>query len=557
MIGKIHKKLSTLSSQQLRSVGLIFGVVTVLITGSVFTLREKQSHAQDTTYDSSVQIRVVGYSGAISVTSTNHAFGDCNNGPGESFSAPVTCNGYQFGPPDWVYIYLPAAPAGTTFAGWSLVSEYTDTHSVGCSTTSCSFNFNSGSAIVQATFTPGSFSASGHAASTTSIALNWSAAGNASSYQVRRNGTQIASVGSTNYTDNGLTCGTSYSYQIFASNAGGSTGASNNPFRIATQNCPLPPPSPQPTPTPSPKPSPNPTPSQNNNPSTQQPAASNSNTDTTPPSTPGNFQTTSEEGKTYVDISWEASQDDGGVKGYELDRSTDQQNWTNLKSNFNDTSFQDDTTTFNTRYFYRLRAVDNSNNFSEYATNDVTTPNFAGNVTSDQEATIQNDAKTITITIPAGAISDNAQCAIISDESVLSPNIDGYRLVDGPDQLLCKKTDGSVIDQFSKPLKVEWKLIPPKGISGLKYYVYKDNNWQVLATNTHNSKTHIDTFTLNNGTTFVAMGKIKHTSPILKILLIIFALGLLVFGALAYIYRRNRSKQLATLDDYWRKIHGG
>lgn len=75
---------------------------------------------------------------------------------------------------------------------------------------------------------PGNLTAT--ALSQTSIRLNWQdTCGNEDSFQIFRNGTQVGTVGAgtTTWTDNGLSCGTTYSYSVKAHNAGGDSPTSN------------------------------------------------------------------------------------------------------------------------------------------------------------------------------------------------------------------------------------------------------------------------------------------------------------------------------------------
>ena len=350
-----------------------------------------------------------------------------------------------------------------------------------------------------------------------------------------------------------LKAGATYGFWVQAENHGvRSSDSTHGSVTLPTNPSPSPIPSPSPTPTPiSTKPPTNST-------SSQAPPNTVSNpADTTPPSLPTNFQATAPDGKTYVELRWDTSSDDQGVSGYELQRSTDQQNWTTIQSNFNNTSYTDNSVSYNTHYFYRLRAIDISNNYSDYATADVTTPGFSGNASKDQVTVIHNNSNNITVTIPAGALPDNAQCDVAVSDSILSPIVANYRVVDGPYQLICKKNDSALITEFLKPITVEWKIKPQKGIGDLKYYVYSTNKWQTLKLAAHNKKTHADSFVLGNDTTFVAMGNLKHTPIYIKILEILGVVGLMVLGVAAFLYRRYRNSQQATLNDYWRKMTGG
>ena len=85
---------------------------------------------------------------------------------------------------------------------------------------------------------PGNLTAA--ALSQTSIRLNWQdTCGNEDSFKIFRNGTQVGTVGAstTTWTDNGLSCGTTYSYSVKAHNAGGDSPASNT-ASATTHACP-------------------------------------------------------------------------------------------------------------------------------------------------------------------------------------------------------------------------------------------------------------------------------------------------------------------------------
>jgi fibronectin type 3 domain-containing protein len=71
--------------------------------------------------------------------------------------------------------------------------------------------------------TPTGIIASAGACSTGSIRISWNTSSGATSYVVRRNGTQIYSGTNLTYTDTGLTAGTSYAYTVGASNSAGTS----------------------------------------------------------------------------------------------------------------------------------------------------------------------------------------------------------------------------------------------------------------------------------------------------------------------------------------------
>src|SRR5438045_2577447 len=95
--------------------------------------------------------------------------------------------------------------------------------------------------------------------------------------------------------------------------------------------------------------------------------------DMTAPPVPGNFQATVVRADAKVTLSWSAASDASGIKGYRLDRSIDQSNWTMLSRTITALSYQDTTTTFGIHYFYRLQAIDGAGNASGWAMADVLT----------------------------------------------------------------------------------------------------------------------------------------------------------------------------------------
>lgn len=333
-------------------------------------------------------------------------------------------------------------------------------------------------------------------------------------------------------------------------------------------NCHTPPspgPGPNPSPGPNPTPGPNPNPGSNPSPAPSNPTLQGSGTsggtvvtatpDTEPPSVPTAFTAQAGDQGVSVELSWQPSTDNIGVTAYQVERSTDQQAWQVINNNIVDTFYSDQTVSFQTHYFYRITALDSAHNMSPYTTIDITTPGFNGNVVPDKEATLTNDKAHIKAILPAGALADPASCSIETAD-VNAPSSKGYVVVAGPFQILCKKTDSSTITSFNKALSVQWTVTPPKTVSGaLQYYGY-DSTWHKLTVVRHNSKTHTDNFTLDKGTTFAAIGKLKTTPIIVKILEILFVLGLIGGAVIFVLYRRNLGKKQAVYDDYYRKMKG-
>jgi len=83
--------------------------------------------------------------------------------------------------------------------------------------------------------TPTGLSAS--ALSASAISLNWEASTTATEYRVRRDGSEIASLSETHFTDSGLGAATNYTYTIIAGNEGGYSGATTG-LSISTQAAP-------------------------------------------------------------------------------------------------------------------------------------------------------------------------------------------------------------------------------------------------------------------------------------------------------------------------------
>ncbi|MGA8248124.1 MAG: hypothetical protein WB797_14570, partial [Nocardioides sp.] len=102
--------------------------------------------------------------------------------------------------------------------------------------------------------------------------------------------------------------------------------------------------------------------------------------DTEPPTTPGHFVAATVPPDPEVSLTWTASSDDTGVAGYRLERSTDQTHWTVLAASLGSLRYDDASTAPDTRYHYRLRALDFAGNASPYAFASVTTPPPSGTV---------------------------------------------------------------------------------------------------------------------------------------------------------------------------------
>ncbi len=399
---------------------------------------------------------------------------------------------------------------------------------------------------------------------TNSVSIKWNASSDnvgVKGYNVFRSGTKIGTTTSTSYTNTGLTANTTYSYSISAYDAAGNTSSTTASLNAKTSasttggsgsvGTAQPPSGGTSSPAP---------PATNTQASSPKPLQGSNNAppppDTTPPSAPANFRAVSEHGKPYVDLVWDGSTDNSGIKAYEIDRSTDQQNWITVQSGSPDTYYQDKDIQFSTQYYYRVRAVDLSNNQSEYSKTEVKTSGFEANVSPDKETSLKNESGTIIVNIPSDSVDKPLQCNVTPDNSTLAPNLNDYIVIEEPHQILCKQEDGGLVTKFNKPLSIEWGVRSEKRASSVHFYGY-ENEWKPLRTLSGNSKTRTYSFELSNGNVFAAMGKLKRTPVVLKIIVILAGLFGLIAGVMVFGRRRYRQKQQAALEDYWRKMSGG
>src|SRR5581483_9380455 len=129
------------------------------------------------------------------------------------------------------------------------------------------------------------------------------------------------------------------------------------------------------------------------------PSTNSSTPDSSPPTTPTNFNATEDPDNKVVDLNWDASTDDTAVKGYRLERQANDGTWQTLSDTITGTSYQDDSATFGSANNYRLQAFDDSGNVSDYATASVTTDTFEANALQNSDAFINSKDNTVTVTI--------------------------------------------------------------------------------------------------------------------------------------------------------------
>jgi peptidoglycan/xylan/chitin deacetylase (PgdA/CDA1 family) len=172
------------------------------------------------------------------------------------------------------------------------------------------------------------------AVSASQINLSWTASTDnvgVTRYQVERcrgtgcsNFATLTTVTGTTYNNTGLSAGTSYSYQVRATDAAGNLSTYSNTASATTK-------------------------------------------DTTPPTAPSNLAATAVSAS-QINLSWTASTDNVGVTGYQVERcrGTGCSNFATLTT-VTETTYNNTGLSFGTSYSYRVRATDAAGNFSSYS----------------------------------------------------------------------------------------------------------------------------------------------------------------------------------------------
>ena len=330
---------------------------------------------------------------------------------------------------------------------------------------------------------------------------------------------------------------------------------------------PPPPPGPQPHPAPPPPPSPHPTPPNPlPNPSSPRSGGSGSSggsgqtqstPDTTPPSAPTDLTATNNADSKTIQLGWKEGSDDRVVKGYLIERSTDQQTWETLEQSYAGTSYEDATVNFGKKYYYRLATVDEAGNKSGYINAEATTDDFSANAVVDQEARITSEDGTVTAIIPANSLSVDAFC-IVQTTTDLGPGAQGYRLVGGPYELVCRDKDGVTLDSYGNPVNFEFDLskLSTKNTKGIEYYGKKDNDWGKLKIASHDAKNRKDVVEANGATQIAVMQKQQKTSVWAVLLTIFLIIVGIVVAVLVFLRFKKRLGLQRQYEDYMHKSRG-
>ena len=310
-----------------------------------------------------------------------------------------------------------------------------------------------------------------------------------------------------------------------------------------------------PTPTPAPKPAtpkpatpkpaaptltPTPTPA---------PATPAAPADTTPPSTPDAFEALVAGDNALVSLSWNSSSDAGGVKGYRLERSLDEVNWSSLVDSQAETRYRDDTAAFGLRYYYRVRAIDTAGNVSNPAITQASTPSFKGS-SNATNTTFTSDDNLANVTLPPEAFGVEVVCSITADTALATPK--EHPLVAGPYVLICKDQAGNVITDTKKPLTWSVKigakmknLVSPQAVRR-----GSDGKLVELPGGSYDAQSGLFQFNLTEAGPVAVLASYKQTNLLSgNVVTIIVVLLLLGLGIAGFMLRR---RQISNYDDYLR-----
>lgn len=400
------------------------------------------------------------------------------------------------------------------------------------------------------------------------INLSWTASSQAggagiASYRVYNGATQVAGTTSRSYSTT-FSCATSYAFTVKALDQYNHYSGASNAFAGTTPACAPPPATPKPagpastaTPKPAATTVPAPSPAQikpTTSPSTTtKPVAaapkpgistsaqsSTGTPDNLVPTTPEGFTAATSEGANFISLSWTMSTDASGIKGYNIERSTDRASWESLSVDISDTKFDDKTVSFNTHYYYRLTATDNAGNTSEYTLADASSPVYQQNAGS-VEATLTSDDGVASVTLPADTTSSGAACSVVTSD--VTPTLAKNQVViSGPYQLLCKDADGNQIQTFNRPLAWSYQFKTAlKGYGAPIAASLDDAGKSVVSKSVYNKKLKTVSFSQTNGSQSLILASKKKGIPVNLIIGILLIIVLFI-GVFFFVLRRRQQE---------------
>jgi hypothetical protein len=274
--------------------------------------------------------------------------------------------------------------------------------------------------------------------------------------------------------------------------------------------------------------------------------------DKTAPAAPGSFQATVQSGSAVVNLSWEAVADAGGLKGYTLERSLDQKTWEKLADSIQATSYSDKSAGFGINYYYRLSAVDAAGNVSGYATSDATTGDFNGSSGDTEEGTTYtSDDNLVTVTMPAGAVTEDVICTVTLANVKDKKEIDtkDVPLVAGPYDLVCKTAGATIVTDFLKPVAWSYDLNDKLGgVSGPKPYVYSNGKGDLIPGSVYSAQTGLLKFSALSSNSTMVLATKNHGLSFNFIVPFLLVSGVIVGVAMMILRKKQKSKY----DEYLR-----
>ena len=297
--------------------------------------------------------------------------------------------------------------------------------------------------------------------------------------------------------------------------------------------------------------------SSSGSPATNSNASTNSSS-SQPPSAPQGIVATNV--GTNVSITWFQSQGGvGGINGYNIDRSTDKQNWQSLAKGINTLTYIDTTVKYATLYYYRVQAYDSTGQTGDYAQVQITSNSFVANLSPTSDLTLASNDNMLSIYLPVGSVNAQTQCTILNYATTdLSSSPSGYVLIAGPYQLICKQEDGQLISKLNKnatvTLTVGQKTL--SHYSSVRVFVSSNGKWQAQAAglDQKTGQFHYQTANLNNVALFGKLKKPNYWIYIILIPLILIAGS--VVGIRVFNQYMARKQILSKDEDYRRKEQG-
>lgn len=268
---------------------------------------------------------------------------------------------------------------------------------------------------------------------------------------------------------------------------------------------------------------------------------------------PGNFTASVVGSNAIVSLSWVAPAGGAAISTYELDRSQDQTNWSQLATSLTATTFSDETVSYGVHYYYRVSATDAAGDTSSYATADVVTPAFTANAvggSGGSPGVYTSDDGLASVSVPANALSGSADCSMSHDSTATKP-ASGQKAVVGPYTLVCKDQTANVITSFTGPLS--WTFLLKNKLSGLGVPVLDslNGNGQLAPAGqtTYNQSNMELTFANGSAGPYVVVAPVKPGLP-WNLIAIVVALLAVVAGVAFIILKRERA---ISFNDYIRK----